>query len=898
MGGNQSGEQLPTLPHNQSNLVLSNQNLTHVPVKIPRKNKLLTLDLSNNVIHRIPTKMKKLEKLIIQRNNLNSIPPQFAEAFSHMKHLQQLDLSYNGIETLPDFITEIPHLKRLEVGGNKLSELPHFPPGLELVDLSQNRFDKIPKLPSTIFAVVYNYNRIEMFDPFLPNVHHIFCSMNRIATFKTGLAFSHLLTLDLSMNLITSEKVPNFRMFSPCLQKLDLSLNQLTIFPDVPATLKELNLNYNQITDIPDIDESLPILDVLKLTNNLVEQVGKLPASLTSVYLSENKIKTIKEAALNNLQVLQLHCNEFEEPPKLGAIQVKDVFLMSNKLTSFELEDIFVSQQHTANNDNDNDNSNQSVPKMVPTFFDPLILTRINLSNNNLERINPNLFDLPNLIYLNVEKNKLKKLPRLVSLSKILFLNISENPFERLKFDLPISIMTFYCSSCNLKEIPDSITDCISLSILFCMDNEIESLPELPSIGMLNASNNKLKKFPQLPKCIKQLDLSMNEIEELPSNLNEYDGLIELDMSYNKLSKLPDIQNLTSLLFLKFAHNENLKGKIELDAFRLLETFDISFTRISINQIPVESIRELIVSFPSEAAKSIENTDSEEALIFTYPQVKVMTESDFVAFAEMRGSRETMEDALIARPFICRGCDVYAILDGHGGTNTSNYGVFKIAELFMQNDKITAKNGGSYGGFDSPASEGFVRQIVKDLVDSLRTKYFIDGATMGLAVFSGTTIVAANLGDTRILLIGEDGTIKFSTRDHKPIIREEIERILSVGGRVSNERVDGVLAISRCLGDFGIHGVSYEPDIIVKDFDEEDDRWLVLCCDGVFDVITNEDVGMIAKDAESASELAYRLRNVASVRLSTDNISAMAVDLKARNAKASKIEKNNKKKKK
>ena len=247
-----------------------------------------------------------------------------------------------------------------------------------------------------------------------------------------------------------------------------------------------------------------------------------------------------------------------------------------------------------------------------------------------------------------------------------------------------------------------------------------------------------------------------------------------------------------------------------------------------------------------------------------------MTEYEFVAYSEMRGSRETMEDSILVRPFIRENCDVYALLDGHGGSSTSNFGCFKISELIMKSDEQL-----------NPSSDQFVKKIVGDLVESLRVKDFGDGATLALAVFTGDKIVAANLGDSRVLLIGDDGKIKFSLQDHKPVFREEIDRILSVGGKIMNGRVDGVLAVSRCLGDFSIRGVCYDPDVVVRDV-EKDDRWLVLCCDGVFDVVSNEDVAEIAKTAESAADLAYRLRNTAAVRLSTDNISAIAVDLKQR----------------
>ena len=56
----------------------------------------------------------------------------------------------------------------------------------------------------------------------------------------------------------------------------------------------------------------------------------------------------------------------------------------------------------------------------------------------------------------------------------------------------------------------------------------------------------------------------MNLIEIVSYNINEMKGLIELDLSYSKLSKLSDIRNLTSLVSLKLSHNIHLEGEIDL----------------------------------------------------------------------------------------------------------------------------------------------------------------------------------------------------------------------------------------------------------------------------------------------------------------------------------------------
>ena len=66
------------------------------------------------------------------------------------------------------------------------------------------------------------------------------------------------------------------------------------------------------------------------------------------------------------------------------------------------------------------------------------------------------------------------------------------------------------------------------------------------------------------------------------------------------------------------------------------------------------------------------------------------------------------------------------------------------------------------------------------------------------------------------------------------------------------QRVNGSLAVSRALGDFeykNVDGkgpteqlVSPEPEFYYKVREADKDEFLVLACDGVWDVMTNEDI--------------------------------------------------------
>ena len=83
----------------------------------------------------------------------------------------------------------------------------------------------------------------------------------------------------------------------------------------------------------------------------------------------------------------------------------------------------------------------------------------------------------------------------------------------------------------------------------------------------------------------------------------------------------------------------------------------------------------------------------------------------------------------------------------------------------------------------------------------------------------------------------------------------ERQRIQEAGGTVLIQRVNGSLAVSRALGDFEYKNnpnrrpdqqlVSPEPEVTYHTFSTKPDEQVaiaVLACDGVWDVITNEDL--------------------------------------------------------
>lgn len=135
----------------------------------------------------------------------------------------------------------------------------------------------------------------------------------------------------------------------------------------------------------------------------------------------------------------------------------------------------------------------------------------------------------------------------------------------------------------------------------------------------------------------------------------------------------------------------------------------------------------------------------------------------------------------------------------------------------------------------------------------------------------------------------------FYTEDHKPYLTRERERIIRAGGTVMIQRVNGALAVSRALGDFEYKSVpglcateqlvSPEPDVYIVERNPAEDEFLVLACDGIYDVLTNEELCVLLRSRLAVTEdLRAALNQVLDYCLtkgSRDNMTMVAVLLPA-----------------
>jgi serine/threonine protein phosphatase PrpC len=226
----------------------------------------------------------------------------------------------------------------------------------------------------------------------------------------------------------------------------------------------------------------------------------------------------------------------------------------------------------------------------------------------------------------------------------------------------------------------------------------------------------------------------------------------------------------------------------------------------------------------------------------------------------MQGWRMSMEDAEICEAEFTENSSLFAVFDGHGGKEVAVFCEKYFGSELKKNSHFKAD-----GDMTKALTETFL--IMDEMLESLDgQKELAEIKGDGTASFAGCTanvilihknmIYCANAGDSRTIMWTKNEVAHLST-DHKPEDEIEENRITKAGGYISMGRVNGNLNLSRALGDLEYKKdksitpaeqvISGVPDVLSWPL-TKDDKFLVMGCDGVWELLNADDICRIVNN--------------------------------------------------
>ncbi|XP_074306799.1 protein kinase and PP2C-like domain-containing protein [Silene latifolia] len=251
------------------------------------------------------------------------------------------------------------------------------------------------------------------------------------------------------------------------------------------------------------------------------------------------------------------------------------------------------------------------------------------------------------------------------------------------------------------------------------------------------------------------------------------------------------------------------------------------------------------------------------------------------------GQREAMEDTHFTMPNFSdqKNIHFFGIFDGHRGAAAAEFSARALPGLLQGLNPSVSHQGYLVRAFEeTDASFRRVLEAHRQSKGSIKRDWH-PGCTAIVALLVKDKLLVANAGDCRAVLCRSGSAIALS-RDHVASCLEERNRVIEAGGvvkwQVDTWRVGlAALQVTRSIGDDDLKpSVTAEPEITETCL-HPDDEYLVMASDGLWDVMSNEEVVSIIRDTVKEPNMcSKRLATEAVQRGSKDNITVIVVFLR------------------
>ncbi|KAL2624869.1 hypothetical protein AAZV13_07G019600 [Glycine max] len=222
-------------------------------------------------------------------------------------------------------------------------------------------------------------------------------------------------------------------------------------------------------------------------------------------------------------------------------------------------------------------------------------------------------------------------------------------------------------------------------------------------------------------------------------------------------------------------------------------------------------------------------------------------ENDKLRFglSSMQGWRASMEDAHAAHPYLDESTSYFGVYDGHGGKAVSKFCAKYLHQQVLKSEAYLA------GDLGTSLQKSFLR--MDEMMRGQRG--WRELAVLGDKIEKLSGMLEGFIWSPRSSEANDrvnDWAFEEAhnlSKDHKPELEAEKDRILKAGGFIQVGRVNGSLNLARAIGDMEFKQNKYLPvekQIVTADPDItsvelcDDDEFLVIACDGIWDCMSSQ----------------------------------------------------------
>mmetsp|Transcript_40623 Transcript_40623/g.106740 ORF Transcript_40623/g.106740 Transcript_40623/m.106740 type:complete len:701 (-) Transcript_40623:112-2214(-) len=269
------------------------------------------------------------------------------------------------------------------------------------------------------------------------------------------------------------------------------------------------------------------------------------------------------------------------------------------------------------------------------------------------------------------------------------------------------------------------------------------------------------------------------------------------------------------------------------------------------------------------------------------------------------GLKKLMEDRTVIDEHLEELGVMFALFDGHGGPQVSEQAQKVLHKSILAQYRKMGVQPASRDAKLVAAVKAAFAQADKEICEHAERKNFVQaGCCAAVVILHGNPrlkvplrMVVAHLGDTRAVMCRAGDAVCLS-EPHTPDRLEEKKRVEKAGGLLLQVRgawrlaapVSGgkfqrreyqALSTTRSLGDLSFKSPTVlsiaDPDVTVHKINDKD-MFLILCSDGVFPLISDQEaVDLALKEWENPEDAAKRIVRAAFQKGSEDNMTAVVI---------------------